>query len=137
MKNVDKICSWNLSVLKYKVFNIWIMQKGFSIHSKAKIYRAFSSFCDRDNLKRLNLPNLSHIHYGTQLMPSVGFRQKHWWHGHVCLQNEFIVVLWIATAYNQLDVTICRHVPVFIIILVYISLPNFYLENSDDLKQEG
>ncbi len=48
------------------------------------------------------------IHYGTQLMPSVVFLPKNWRHGHVCLQNDFFVVLWNVTAYNRLDVTICK-----------------------------
>jgi hypothetical protein len=30
------------------------------------------------------------IHYGTQLMPSIGFLSKNWWHWQVCLQNKII-----------------------------------------------
>ncbi len=48
------------------------------------------------------------IHYGTQLMLAAVFLPKNWWHRHICLLNSFFVVLWIATAYNQLDVTICK-----------------------------
>ncbi len=58
------------------------------------------------------------IHYDTQLMPSVVFLLKCWWHGHVQNQNEFFAVSWIATAYNHLDAPFVnkhRHVAVCIV----------------------
>jgi hypothetical protein len=43
--------------------------------------------------KRTKLALWFGMDYGTQLMPSVVFLPKNWLHGHVCLQNEFFVVL--------------------------------------------
>jgi len=30
------------------------------------------------------------IHYGTQLIPSIGFLLKNWWNWHICLQIKII-----------------------------------------------
>jgi len=41
-----------------------------------------------------------------QLMPSFSFLLQNWWHWHV-YKIKLFVVIWIGTAYNEQDVTIC------------------------------
>ncbi len=56
------------------------------------------------------------IHYGTQLMPSVVFLPKNWWHGHVCLQKMNFLLFYelqqLTFSYMSPFVNNRRHVPV-------------------------
>ncbi len=58
------------------------------------------------NLIQLFFLTLDDIHYGTQLMPSVVFLPKNWWHSHACWQK------WIFCCFmncNSLQSARCHH----------------------------
>ncbi len=67
------------------------------------------------------------IHYGTQQMPSVGCLLKHWWHWHVCLQNDFYsnmncesLLLAISHHLNNFRHDVCNLFLTFALIIVQI-----------------
>jgi len=51
---------------------------------------------------------LARIDYGIQLMPSISFLSKIGDIGMFVYKIKLFVVIWIVTAYNEQDVTICK-----------------------------